>query len=157
AGETGQVWLHYPGTKQKSSLRGTHQPLEEGKKPCTVYCLAFSPDGKWLASGDDRGDVLLWPKEPEGKPVTLPGGEDKENTAFGVAFSPSGRVLAVSRRSGEIVLWDVEKKQELRRCKGHEAYVFGVAFPDERTLLSVSWDTTFRVWDVQTAEQKGIH
>ena len=78
-----------------------------------VAALAFSPDGKTLASGDASGMIKLWDLTT-GKELVLGKGRERENTCEGtavlcLAFSPDGKTLASSGNDDAIRLWDVLK------------------------------------------------
>jgi len=86
------------------------------KGPQLVWSMAFSPDGKTLASASMLGTVLLWDMHTGKRTATLqrfnPSGREEDiNPAFSVAFSPDGRVLAVGTLRG-ITLWDVKSETE---------------------------------------------
>ena len=67
--------------------------------------MAFSPDGKTLASGSDNGTVRLWEvDQPEMAPVVLLG---HEQGVLAVAFSPDGKTLASGSDDGTVRLWAV--------------------------------------------------
>lgn len=116
-----------------------HSGLVEG--------LAFSPDGKLLASGSWDETVRLW-RLPKGKLRSVIQ-TDNVGWVHSVAFSPDSKILALGGRSGTIQLRRVRGLKLLRTLEGHTGAVYGVAFsPNGRTLLSGSQDGTVRLWRV---------
>jgi WD40 repeat protein len=123
-----------------------------------VGSLAFSPDGRWLATGSaDRTVVLRDPVSGEPK-RTLSG---HKGAVMAIAFSPDSRLLAAAAsevfqptQPGAIVLWDVETGKELRTMRGHTQMIVGVAFtPDGKRLVSASRDGTAKVWEPDTGRE----
>ncbi|KAN0087272.1 WD40-repeat-containing domain protein [Elaphomyces granulatus] len=120
-----------------------------------VIAVAFSPDGRLLASGSRDNTIRLWDTVIGTERRTL---EGHSSWVQAVAFSPDGRLLASGSRDTTIRLWDAVIGTERRTLEGHLSKVDAVAFsPDGRLLSSGSWDTTIRLWDTATgAEQRAL-
>jgi len=116
-----------------------------------VNSVAFSPDGRTLASGSFDSTIKLW-DVASGREMRTLAGHTREVKS--VAFSPDGRTLASGSWDQTIKLWDVASGRERRTLAGHEGDVYSVAFsPDGRTLASGSWDQTIKLWDVASGRE----
>jgi hypothetical protein len=111
-----------------------------------VRSVAFSPDGKLLASGN-RETVKLWEISTGQELATFGGHSD----VWSVAFSPDGKTLASASMDRTVKLWDINTRQELVTLRGHSAQILSVDFsPDGKTLASASEDSTVKLWDIST-------
>ncbi len=131
-----------------------------------INALAFSPDGKTLASGSWDDLIMLWDVSEPNNPINMATLSGKSEDVISIAFSPDGRILASGYKGKElpgdihenaiVVLWDMETKQQIGQpLADHTDSVNSVVFsPDGKYLFSGSWDKTIIQWDV--ASQKAI-
>ncbi|KAJ0350786.1 hypothetical protein KNSL1_003698 [Colletotrichum chrysophilum] len=116
----------------------------------SVNSVAFSPDGRQLASGSSDKTVKLWDTATGQCQQTLEGHSDWVRS---VAFSPDGRQLASGSGDSTVKLWDTATGQCQQTLEGHSSYVNSVAFsPDGRQLASGSRDSTVKLWDTATGQ-----
>ncbi|CAD5952018.1 serine/threonine-protein kinase [Planktothrix agardhii] len=112
----------------------------------TVNSVAFSPDGRTLASGSYGHRIKLWDVQSQGEIATLTG---HSSSVESVAFSPDGQTLASGSSDHTIKLWDVPSQRQIATLTGHPDTVNSVAFsPDGRMLASGSRDQTIKLWNV---------
>ena len=115
-----------------------------------VLSVAFSPDGKYIASGSWDKTIKLWNVSDGSLLRTLKG---HTNSVSSVAFSPDGKYIASGSWDDTIRLWRVSDGLLLRTFEGHTGDVESVSFsPDGKYIASGSWDKTIKLWNVSISK-----
>jgi WD40 repeat protein len=114
-----------------------------------AVCLAFSPDGKNLLSGERGGELILW-DAATGKEVRRFAGHAKR--ILSLAFSSDGSRILSGSEDHAAILWDAATAVQLHAYRGHPHGVSNVGFNDEaKQVLTVSGKAIF-VWDAAQGE-----
>lgn len=113
-----------------------------------VLALAFSPDGKWLASGSADMTIRIW-DVATGRELQCIEGHDK--TVTGVAFSPTGKQLISTSRDSTARVWDLTTNEQVALFDRHSREVNAAAFlPDGKRVLVAGHYDPLRLWDVES-------
>jgi WD40 repeat protein len=121
-----------------------------------VRCVAFAPDGSFLAAGDQAGTISLWDKGAEWRPVRQ-WGHDSINpcAVLALAIAPDSRILATAFE--DVRLWDLAPKADRMPKILKTAGACGcLAFNADGSLLAAgTHEGKVEIWDPATGTRRG--
>ena len=164
-GEEGTGALSFTGTESAVRLlgvggrRGTLQLWDPNSRGAArtiatghpaIESLAFSPDGKLVATSGNDGFVRVWEVSTGERVVDL---HAHGEACRGVSFSPDGRLLSSAGSDRRLILYSTNGWGMIREFSGHRGRVYSALFsPDGRWLASSSSDHSLRVFEVATGD-----
>src|SRR5919202_602343 len=124
---------------ERNQLRGHQGP---------IYSVAYSPDGKMLATASEDGTARLW--NLSGKQLLELVGHRGKLTS--ISFSPDGQRIITASEDGTARLWNLSGK-EVAQFIGHKGPVWNVSFsPNGKSIASAGEDGTVRLWNLTGKE-----
>jgi WD40 repeat protein len=115
-----------------------------------VRAVAWSPDGKRIASGGTDASVQVWDAATGEKMVTY---RSDFHLVRAVAWSPDGKRIA-SSDDRTVQIWEISTGKHMLTYLNHSDWVLTVAWsPDGRHIASAGVDQTVQIWDANTGEQ----
>jgi WD40 repeat protein len=124
-----------------------------------VHCVAYSPNGKLIATVAGFSVVQVWDLATGTALYTWTESDTEATRELSmrfrsVAFFPNGQFIAFIKGS-RLRVWDVVTGSQQSIMEGHLATATCIAFsPDSNTIVSDSWDHTLRVWDAATGAER---
>ena len=120
----------------------------------SVSCLAYSPNGKLLVTGNERFAIKVWDPATGKLKQTLDGHTGKIRA---VAFTSNGQTLATGGEDKVVRLWNVATWEELFAMPT-EHVINGLAFDDSsKTLSAALHDGTIKIWSASESQAQEKH
>lgn len=149
------------GTKLAAVSGTTSTPpvwdVETGKLLFTLRgqraarAVAFSPDGALLVTSSHEGTARLW-DAATGKRLGVLRPDVQVHEA---AFSPDGRFIVTGEFDGGVTVWDARTLRQVRAFDAHpNSPIGGLAFGPDGMLVTSGGDTTAKVWDFDSGEER---
>ena len=122
-----------------------------------ISSVAFSPDGKYSASGSNTVSLM-----DAAKGSHIRNFVDSFSRLYSwftprfntITFSPGSNQILSGSNDGTVILWDVETGREIKAFTGHTNSIFSTVFnPDGRLAISGSSDGTLRLWDIASGRE----
>jgi WD40 repeat protein len=147
------------GTRERKVwLKATGPDQSVFEKPIAlddrVWAVAFSPDGRTLLTGIEKGRAEFWDVATgTSKPAPL----RHDKAIYAVAYSPDGKTIVTGSEDATARLWDTATHEPLGITLTHEGTIYAVAFrpTDGQVILTASDDCTARLWDRATGRPVG--
>ena len=134
-------------------------PIAVVSEDHSIMGLAFSPDGRRLASGGFDGTVALW--DLNSRHLLWPAARAHRMAVQALAFSPDGKMLAsgavgMADYDDSVRLWDTQSGQELPPAlTGHSGPVYAIAFSPDGRMLACAAGVRIVFWDIERRQSLG--
>ncbi|MBM3971885.1 MAG: hypothetical protein FJ302_18795 [Planctomycetes bacterium] len=159
ADQTAAVWTTTPAWTLIGQLGPKKEtPLDFAGSPfaARVLSLAFSRDGKWLATGGGEasrsGELHIWDVATQSLSKDFK--DAHSDTVMSIEFGRDGKYLVTGAADKFVKLWDIASGKLVKSFEGHTHHVLGVSIKADNSLLaSAGADNAIKIWNVETGEQ----
>lgn len=109
-----------------------------------IFCTGFSPDGTYIATGNQNGTIKLWNRTGQ-LYKTISG---HKGSVLSLSFSYDGKYILSGSEDKTVKIWDIVKESSIMTFTGHNSQIETVDFsPSGLYCISGSGDGTIKIWD----------
>ena len=120
-----------------------------------VESVAFSRDGRIVASGGWDDSVSLWDVETGKKIAVLKG---HLGSVSALSFAPDGKTLVSASYDGTVKLWDIATRKNTHTLKAHSKILYALAIsPDGKTIAAAGYERYIDLWNTETLENAATY
>lgn len=137
--------------EQDSKSKG-YQLIQSIKlSPDLIYCMAYSPNHKWLITGSSGGVISVWEIASGRLISTLTGHSDR---VLSIVVDKENNRLISGSSDKTIKIWDIKSCKELRTLTGHSDEVRSVVIDKgSGRIVSGARDNTIKIWDIDGCKE----
>jgi hypothetical protein len=155
-GKTGRPLLHWDTQPRWELVRSIGDATKVGSPLANrVNALAFSPDGRWIATGAGEpsrsGQIKLWAVDSGDLVREFP--KPHKDAVLSLDFSSDGKWLASGSADRAVRVWETQTGKMFRNLEAHSNQVLSVSLRgDGRRIASASADNSVKTWDLQRSD-----
>ena len=125
-------------------------PVDKGNDDDRIIrSVAISPDGKWLAAGDQKGMLRIYDLSDQHEVIAI---RAHDGRLTELAFSPSSEMLATTSYSGEVRLWQAADGKKLKTLKIGDREIARLVFLSDHLLAVASNETS--IWNTESGQKE---
>lgn len=114
----------------------------------SLTALAYSPDGKWLASADANRDVFVWDKAS--RALKIEGWVFHNAKVTSLAWNPNSKFIVTGSLDSHVYVWNVaEPSKHIAIKTAHRGGVNSVLWTDDKTVASTGLDCSVKTWSLK--------
>ena len=124
---------------------------EKTRHKSQVYSVAFSPDGKLVASGGADNNIILWDLAT-GKPTKTLSGHKAQ--VYSVAFSADGKQFVSASGDKTVIVWNLADGKPIKTLEGAKDILYRVAFvAGDKQVIAGGVDKILHIWDIASGKE----